>query len=238
MRPLPEAKTQSQTPHQLKSRYIFMDYIYLHGFASGPGSTKAKYFQRCFQTLGIALQIPDLNQDDFFHLTLTRQIQQVAALLPETATTLIGSSFGGLTAAWLAEHHPQVQRLILLAPAFQFLASWLPMLGLELERWRSGQPLRVYHYGDRQERLLDYGFLADAQTYDEQLLRRSCPTLILHGRDDAVIPIQASWDYASGRPWVTLIALDSDHSLGNVLPLLWQQIEAFCELGKNLVSDA
>lgn len=82
--------------------------IYIHGFASSPSSGKARYFREKFAELGIPVQIPDLNQGDFTHLTLTRQIQQITALLPPTPTVLIGSSFGGLTAAFLAEEHRQI----------------------------------------------------------------------------------------------------------------------------------
>ena len=91
-------------------------YIYLHGFASSPQSKKAVYLQNCFAKEGIKLEIPDLNQEDFTHLTLTRQITQTAALFnrKNASITLIGSSFGGLTAAWLAEKYSLVQKLILL----------------------------------------------------------------------------------------------------------------------------
>jgi predicted esterase YcpF (UPF0227 family) len=80
--------------------------IYLHGFGSGPKSTKATFFQRCLQQIGIPLQVPDLNQGQFSQLTLTRQIQQVSEHLAEYAyppVTLIGSSLGGVVEAWVAE---------------------------------------------------------------------------------------------------------------------------------------
>ena len=108
-----------------------MDYIYLHGFASSPNSAKAQYFHSAFAELAIDLKIPDLNQGNFSQLTITRQIEQILAFFPPTPTpvTLIGSSLGGLTAALLAEKSLQVQRLVLLAPAFEFLSHWLPQLG-------------------------------------------------------------------------------------------------------------
>ena len=59
---------------------------------------------------------------------------------------------------------------------------------------------------------------------------RPVPTLILHGCEDEVIPIQASRDFTRQRPWVQLIELNSDHSLGNVLPEIWQAIQIFCQL--------
>jgi predicted esterase YcpF (UPF0227 family) len=112
-----------------------MRYIYLHGFASSPRSHKARDLEQRFARLGQSLLIPDLNQADFSHLTLTRQMRQVEPLLPPppTPVTLMGSSLGGLTAVWLAEQQPQVQRLVLLAPAFGLLSHWLLKLG-ETER--------------------------------------------------------------------------------------------------------
>lgn len=63
-----------------------MRFIYLHGFASSPESAKAVYLQQAFNRLKVSLTIPDLNQDDFNHLTISPQISQVAALLPLDGT--------------------------------------------------------------------------------------------------------------------------------------------------------
>jgi hypothetical protein len=208
-------------------------YIYLHGFASGPQSRKASYLRDRFASLGYSLKIPDLNQGDFFHLTLTRQLQQVANFLPNSpnAATIIGSSFGGLTAAWLAEKYPQVRQIVLLAPAFQFLDCWLPSLKPEdISTWHTQGNLSVYHYAYQQNLALSRCFLSDLRQYRESQLQRSVPTLLLHGRHDQVIPIQISRQFAKSRPWVTLQELESDHALANVLPEIWQAIEQFCQL--------
>lgn len=205
-------------------------YVYLHGFASSPNSAKAKYFRSRFQSVGVSLQIPDLNQPNFTDLTLTRQIHQVEACLQDAAAvTLIGSSLGGLTAAWVGERNPQVDRLVLLAPAFGFLAHWLPKLGpAKLQQWQAQQTLPVYHYGAKTELPLNYRFIADFYAYDDTTLRRPLPTLILHGIHDDTIPITASRTYAQTRSWVTLQELDSDHTLASVISQLWQAICAFC----------
>ena len=203
------------------------DYIYLHGFASSPQSTKAQFFGDRFTKLNINLKILDLNQGDFSNLTLTRQINQVVASFPPPPrkVTLIGSSFGGLTAAWLAQKYPQVQSLILLAPAFGFLNHWLPKLGeAKIKQWQDNRYLSVYHYGFKQELPLDYNFLVDLSGYQDEKLQKPVPTLIFHGIDDDVIPIQASREYALSRPWVKLRELESDHTLTDVLPQIWQNI--------------
>ena len=210
-----------------------MRFIYLHGFASSPQSTKAVYLQKCFADLGISLEVLDLNQGDFSHLTITRQLSQVARLFPldGTPVTLIGSSLGGLTSAWLGQQHSQVQRLVLLAPAFGFLLHWLPRLGEDqLREWQASGYLSVYHYGEGQALPLHYKFVEDAGEYQETQLLRPIPTLILHGRQDEVIPIEASRDYAKERPWVQLIELDSDHALNDVTPKIWEEIQEFLRL--------
>lgn len=208
-------------------------YIYLHGFASSPQSAKARYLCDRFSQLQVPLKIPDLNQGDFSHLTLTRQLKQVESEFPPppAPVTLIGSSLGGWTAAFLGERQLQCQRLILLAPAFQFLSHWLVQLGDEqVQRWQKAGYLSVYHYGEKRSLPLSYQFIADAAQYREDELQRPIPTLIVHGRYDEVIPIAASKNYAAGRPWVQLIELESDHSLGNVFPEIWAAIQEFCQL--------
>ena len=212
-----------------------LKYLYLNGFASSPNSTKAQYLRSQFQALGIDLHIPDLNQNDFTHLTLTRQIQQASQIMAAWEQgILIGSSFGGLTSAWLTQQPeltPKIDRLILLAPAFGFLDYWLAKLGSDqLLHWRTTGMLPVYHYSHNKNLPLSYTFITDAQQYADDRLQTPTPTLILHGRQDDVIPIQASRDYTATRSWVQLIELDDDHSLGNVKEEIWQAVRDFLEI--------
>jgi predicted esterase YcpF (UPF0227 family) len=210
-----------------------LDYIYLHGFASSPKSAKARDIGDRFTQIQTKLKIPDLNAGDFSQLTITRQLAQVAAEFSNDSTplTLIGSSLGGLTAAHLGQQNLQVQRLVLLAPAFGFLSHWLPKLGdEEVQRWQQEKYIMVYHYGEQRLIPLSYDFVIDAAQYQEKLLQRPIPTLILHGKKDEVIPVEASRDFARSRPWVQLIELDSDHALSNVMEEIWQAIHLFCQL--------
>ncbi|MGH8001962.1 MAG: YqiA/YcfP family alpha/beta fold hydrolase, partial [Brasilonema sp.] len=179
------------------------EFIYLHGFASSPNSAKAEYISTCFAQANIKLKIPDLNASDFSHLTITRQITQVASAFNHDSmpVTLIGSSLGGLSAAHLGQQHPQVQRLVLLAPAFGFLSHWLHKLGDEaVQRWQKEKYLMVYHYREEKQLPLSYDFVTDASQYKEKVLRRPIPTLILHGGHDEVIPVQEARDFAQKRP--------------------------------------
>jgi hypothetical protein len=194
-----------------------------------------------FAQIHLTLQIPDLNWGEFRTLTLTRQLQQVEALFPhdhsadhsaDRSIVLLGSSFGGLTAAWLAERCSQVERLVLLAPAFGFRHYYRSHLSpKQFERWQSGEPVLVYHYGMGRSLPLDYGFVRDLDTYDETQLCRSVPTLIFHGRRDEVVSVQASRDYGRDRPWCQVVELESDHSLGDVIEPIWEGTRQFLGLG-------
>ena len=204
-----------------------MQYLYLHGFASSPRSNKAQYLRDRFAQINLELNVLDLNQADFSNLTLTRQIEQTEAAFVDAdmPITIIGSSFGGLTAAWVAQRQQQVAQIILLAPAFGFPQSWYERLSTEqIEQWRKSGLLPIYHYGESKKIPLKYQFLKDAENYPLAELKRSLPTLIMHGVNDEVVPIKVSRDYASQHQQTRLIELDSDHGLNNARERIWQEI--------------
>src|ERR1700689_49970 len=109
--------------------------LYLHGFASGPRSTKGVAFERHFAGV-LAIERLDLRVPSLEHLRLSAMIDTVRDALAD-ATLLIGSSLGGLTAARVAERDPRVTKLVLLAPAFQLVARWREVLGPAWDQWRA-----------------------------------------------------------------------------------------------------
>ena len=208
-------------------------YFYLHGFASSPKSSKAQYLHDRFVENNLDLNILDLNQGDFSNLTLTRQIEQTINAFPDSDTpiTLIGSSFGALTAAWVAQKCDRVKNMVLLAPAFGFPKSWYSRLQpSQIEQWRESGQLSIYHYGEDKQIPLKYQFLEDADNYPISGLTKSLPTLIIHGINDEVVPIQVSRDYCRQHPQVKLIELDSDHGLNDSKERIWQEIKDFLKL--------
>ncbi len=202
-------------------------FVYLHGFASGPGSKKAGFFRERFAELGIGLEVPDLAERDFGRLTITGQLRVVERVSGGEPVTLIGSSMGGYLAALYAARHVEVQRLVLMAPAFCFLKRWTGTLGpAALEKWRASGSLEVFHYGEGRPVPLGYQLIEDADQY-EDYPDVSQPALIFHGKNDAAVPVEYSEAFAKQHTQVKLHVLNSDHELLNVLDYMWIETSAF-----------
>jgi len=202
-------------------------FVYLHGFASSPSSRKARFFEERFRELGIGLEVPDLAEGDFRELTLTAQLNVVERLCGNEAVSLIGSSMGGYLAALYAARHAEVEKVVLLAPAFSFSARWPETLGEEaMEQWKRTNTLQVFHYAEGREVELGYQLIDDSLQY-EAYPEFAQPALIFQGRSDTVVPPRYAETFAAQRKNATLRLLDSDHDLVNVLDEMWRQTERF-----------
>ncbi|MBP9742961.1 MAG: alpha/beta fold hydrolase [Burkholderiales bacterium] len=210
------------------------DYIYLHGFASGPASSKAQYFKQQLENYQQKVIIPDLNMDDFSNLTLSRQLNQVRALIELSSKPIImfGSSMGGITAAILAEQYLNIAKVILLAPAFRISELWARGNTNDLKQWQVNQEYPIMHYSYNQKINLKYNFYLDLFKHNDKNFARQLPALIFHGIHDDIVPIDYSREYTAAHKLTTLIEVDDDHSLGKDLSAMWEKIKNFCELGK------
>ena len=207
-----------------------MNYLYLHGFASSPQSTKARYMQQKFKQLGLTLHTPDLNLIDFSTVTLSEQLDYLNRTYLESNQPLvvIGSSLGGFLAVQLAAQSPLVQKLVLFAPAFGFSQRVAKTLGEEnIAKWQLDGSREFYHYGLKRNVNLQFQFFVDAQNYSEEKLTRSLPILIFHGIQDEVVPASLSEEFMKRRSQVTLKLLNDDHALGNDLDNIWQDTKQF-----------
>ena len=83
--------------------------VFIHGLESTAQGTKAQYFRKLFPQMIIEDYTGDFQ----------KRMQKLNSLLGGLDNLiLVGSSFGGLMAAWFAlENEPRVKKLILLAPA-------------------------------------------------------------------------------------------------------------------------
>jgi pimeloyl-ACP methyl ester carboxylesterase len=195
--------------------------VYLHGFASGPSSKKARYFRDRLRAAGFSVSVPDLADGDFERLTITGQLaalgRAVAAIAAGGPVSLIGSSLGGYLAAPYAARRPQVERLVLLAPGFRFATRWPQIQGAAaMQEWRRTGFLEVFHYGEGRALRLSYNMVDDPPRYEDEPDFRQ-PALIFHGARDDVVPPEYSAQFAASHPNARLELLEAGHDLLNVL---------------------
>jgi len=209
--------------------------VYLHGFASSPHSSKAQFFQRKFAERGVLMEIPQLDEGRFEELTISGQLRVIERAAGDEPAILIGSSLGGYLAALYAHRHPtQVDKLVLVAPAFQFPRRWRERYSdQDWERWKREGSTPVFHYGDGRERRLGYRFAEDAEQYEDE---PEFPQLglILHGLRDSVVPAEISRVYAARHPNARLALFESGHELTDVLEPMWLEILNFLSVPETI----
>ncbi|KAJ1635877.1 Alpha/Beta hydrolase protein [Pavlovales sp. CCMP2436] len=198
-----------------------MNMMYLHGWASGPGSAKGRLLAAALATRGVPLTVPNLNCPAFEQLTYTGALSAIseAAALGTDRWNLVGSSMGGYLAARWAELHPErVNRLVLLCPGFDLLER-LPIVFRDpnlYERWEREGCFSPGYGPDGPSSRISFDFVADARLYPARP-RIKHPTLILHGVADNVIPLASSQLAACEHPeCVQLVELEDGHDLVGV----------------------
>jgi uncharacterized protein len=205
--------------------------FYLHGFASGPNSTKAAWFGERLRALHHDMRCPDFNLPDFATLTMSRMLEQIGAEIgrAEGEIALIGSSLGGTLAILAADRYAdRVGRVVLLAPAVMFAKPGHHLLPPErVEEWRRKGALPFFHYADNCERLLNAGFYEDSLAYDAFGAALVQPTLVFQGLQDRSVDARTVEQFARGRTNVTLSLLDDDHQLLASLPRIWNDVAPF-----------
>jgi pimeloyl-ACP methyl ester carboxylesterase len=99
-----------------------------------------------------------------------------------------------------------------------------------MEEWRRVGWISVFHYGEQRRLPLGYGLIEDGLRYEDFPEVRQ-PVLLIHGTRDDVVTPDWSRQYASARPNVELVLVDSDHELANVFDETWERCRRFLELG-------
>ena len=211
-----------------------MKVIYLHGFASSPASSKARFFSNKFKEAGFDVDVPTLDGGDFRNLTITSQLDILErAAAGSDRVILMGSSLGGyLTAVYAARHPQQVERAIMMAPAFCFARRYSAELP-ELEDWKRTGVMELFHYGDKRPRELRYNLITDGLEYEDYPDVQQ-PALILHGALDPVVPVMLSQEFARLHPSTSRLRIypKSGHELTDVVDEMWAEIQAFLGLSK------
>ena len=202
--------------------------VYVHGFASHQRGEKALYFGERFLAQGYAYLTFDLrghgaSGGTMEELTISRAIEDLETVLVWARgrfarCAMIGSSLGGQVAAWAAARRPEdVAANLLIAPAFGFYENRVRDLGDEgLARLRAEGRATI-----RNEWVtvtVGRALVDDAARYpvDRLISSYRTPTLILHGTDDASVPVAGSVDFArrsAARPLELVLFGGGDHRL-------------------------
>lgn len=204
--------------------------LYLHGFASGPGSTKAQHALRRFSQLGWELEVLDLNPPDFRDLTVGGMIETVERAIGngDEPVALVGSSLGGYLATVIASRSPRVEALVLLAPAFELRSRWIERLGpAALATWKRLGEMSIEHYARVERQPLAYRFLEESGGYPEYPEVDGRPVLIYHGRQDETVSFEVAERFAARTPKAELHLVDDGHDLHESLPDILDGIVEF-----------
>jgi pimeloyl-ACP methyl ester carboxylesterase len=218
--------------------------VYVHGFASHQRGEKALYFAERFVARGDAYLTFDLrghgaSSGSMAELTVSRALADVETMLGWARErfgriVVIGSSLGGQLAAWAAARDPKsIAASLLIAPAFAFYEHRVRDLGPEgLAR------LRAEGYAVVQNEwvttTIGRDLVDDAAGYglDRLLPVYRTPTLILHGADDATVPLAGSVEFVRrsvARPLELVAIAGGDHRLTAHKAALFDHMAGFLE---------
>lgn len=206
--------------------------LFLHGLASnrsGDKSTSLLAWARRHRRRLVRLDFRGHGESggDLGRLTLSALVADAQVGLAHVQRAiLVGSSLGGLVAAWTAALHPdRVGGLVLLAPAFGFMARMAT---------RPRHDGRVVIESDWVRVEIDEQVLVDARAWPERELaaRIRVPTLIVHGECDAVVPATESQrvfdEIACPRKHLWLVE-GGTHRLTEQAELVWPMMERLLE---------
>jgi len=171
--------------------------------------------------------VPRLDAGFFFGLTISGQFEVLSRAANGEQAVLMGSSMGGYLAALYAARHPEIEKLVLLAPAFGFQNRWPAMIGEEKFRaWEETGELEVFHYGDNALRKVGWQLAVDANSW-EPVPDFTQPALIFHGMNDLTVPIAGSEAYAATHQNVRIEKFDAGHELTEAIDEMWRHTVIF-----------
>ncbi len=206
--------------------------LYLHGFASGPGSNKARALARRFTGAGVRLEVPDLTPGEggFERSTPASMLAIAEGLLARSPPphAIIGSSLGGYLGALAASRSDSVERLVLLAPAFGLFERWSARLSPEeLREWRE-RGLETLHHASGRRRRIGWTFFEDASRWPAHP-RVRVPTLCIAGRRDEVVPLEDVERFVAATPTARLSVVDDGHDLAASIDRIFEEARAFLQ---------
>ena len=114
---------------------------------------------------------------------------------------LIGHSMGGVIATYIASKYKEVKKLVLAAPAFQYLSVVNDKLNIPSSLQVAPKLVKIYGGDEILSRFLKLNvstvkeFMTLVKKYYNYPKEVTCPTLILQGKNDSLVPLTSS-EYA------------------------------------------
>lgn len=111
---------------------------------------------------------------------------------------LIGHSMGGVIATYLASKYKEVRKLVLAAPAFQYLKVIKDDLNIGKSLKIAPKIIKEYGSDEVIARMLKFNagvikeFMTLVKEYYDYPKYITCPTLIIQGKNDSLVPITSS----------------------------------------------
>ena len=195
--------------------------LYLHGFASSPGSAKIAALRPLLEPAGVVLETPDLNVPSFERLDYEAVVRHALDRGMTTgARAIVGSSLGALIALSVARRGMAVP-LVLIAPALGAARRWQ-------SRLPDGDPVLVFNHARGAEVPIHRAFFEQMTALDVDLTPPPSRVTAIMGTEDETVPyaiVEETWKSweASGRlvAGSKLITIaDGDHGLVAHAPVI------------------
>ncbi len=199
--------------------------LYLHGFASGPNSTKVRGLRGLLRPDGIELNAPDLNVPSFEKLdfeAIVERALEAGRLIPPAA--IVGSSLGGLVALEVIRQGLR-KPLVLIAPALGVADQWITRLP-------EGDPIEVFNHARDAQAPIHRAFFEQMTRVISDRNKPEVPVTLIMGRKDENVPfdrVAAVWrrwqngdELAPGSRFVEIA--EGDHGLTAFADVLAREI--------------
>jgi len=208
-------------------RGIVMRILFAHGFEGSPSGSKPTYFH---EHLGHQVIAPLLHTTGW---TIKDQASVLLQALDDDddIDILVGSSMGGLAASIVSSWRPERNiGLLLLAPAFGRISTFIEGLTTtEQTRWRENGTHPYHHHGVGATIELPWSFIEKGADLEWTLPQH--PTIIIHGREDDLVPLENSLDVAHRSSWVTAVHCPPDgHRLKDSHDLMAMALEQLASI--------
>ncbi len=212
--------------------------IYLHGLGSSPQSDKATLVRDHFRALGYSLTIPMLSVPSLSRLSVDEALASAVgcierACFSNAGCIVVGSSFGGFLALCAmgqatAAAARAIRGMILMAPV---LTPWHPTCGMITpsmeQEWERDGFFPVVESASGEVIHVHVDFIRQLKRHSMLQQRIECPTLIIHGNSDEVVPVSQSVEFCAQNPMTRLVILEDKHRLLADPGRLLMEIEEF-----------